>query len=121
MQRPNGWSRIAINPRQSACPKGVDDLMGGFPQPKSLGHACKAIVQFVETKLMLALKDVITVSSTRLPGEQALQPLSRSGSSRDTRRLTGNHPQWSFWIRRFASGDNLDKAFCVPIGSIKAT
>jgi hypothetical protein len=39
--------------------------MGGFPRPKSLGHACKAIVQCVATvhcvatKLMLALKDVI--------------------------------------------------------------
>jgi hypothetical protein len=33
--------------------------MGGFPRPKSLGHACKAIVQCVATRLMLALKDVI--------------------------------------------------------------
>jgi hypothetical protein len=33
--------------------------MGGFPRPKGLGHACKAVMQCIATKLMLALKDVI--------------------------------------------------------------
>jgi hypothetical protein len=59
MQRPNGWSRIAINTRQSASSKGGDDKMGGFPRPKSLGHARKAIVHCVATKLMRASQDVI--------------------------------------------------------------
>jgi hypothetical protein len=95
--------------------------MRGFPRPKSLGHAFKAIVHCIATKLMRALKDMIERFFDQVTGEQNLQPFCRSGSSRDTRRLTGNHPQRSFWIRRFASGDNLDKAYCVPIGSSKAT
>jgi hypothetical protein len=33
--------------------------MRGFPRSKSLGHACKAIVHCIATKLMQALKDVI--------------------------------------------------------------
>jgi hypothetical protein len=42
--------------------------MGGFPRPKGLGHACKAIMQRIATKLMLALKDVIDRFFNQVPG-----------------------------------------------------
>jgi hypothetical protein len=46
--------------------------MGGFPRPKSLGHACKAIVQCVATRLMLALKDVIDRFFDQVTGRAAV-------------------------------------------------
>jgi hypothetical protein len=67
---------------------------------------------------MRTLKNVIARFFDQVPGRRSFAAFI---SSRATRRLTGNHPQRSFWIRRFASGDNLDEAFCVPIGPIKAT
>jgi hypothetical protein len=42
--------------------------MGGFPRPKGLGHACKAIMQCIATKLMLALTDVIDRFFDQVPG-----------------------------------------------------
>jgi hypothetical protein len=42
--------------------------MKGFPRPKGLGHACKAIMQCVATRLMPALKDVIDRFFDQVPG-----------------------------------------------------
>jgi hypothetical protein len=83
--------------------------MGGFLLPKGLGHACKAIMQCIATKLMLALKDVIDRFFNQVPGRTSFAAFISIRIFRAARRLTGNHPRRSFWIRRFASGDNLDK------------